>query len=202
MMKIGFMASHGGSGMKAILAAIDNGLKAEASVLISNNKNAGALAIAKAHNVPAYHLNTPMFGDAAQLDAAICNTLLRYQIELLVLSGYMRKIGAQTLTAFEGRILNIHPALLPNYGGQGMYGDFVHQAVIANHETKSGATVHIVTAEYDQGPVLNQKTVDLTEGETVETLREKVKNIEAALYVETLEKVINGEIDLTDFQKV
>ncbi len=200
MVKIGFLASHGGSGMNAILQAVENGLNAQPVVLICNNKNAGAFDIARAHNMPICHLSSQMYDDAEQLDAAICNTLLRYEVDLLVLSGYMKKLGAMTLSTFDGRILNIHPALLPNYGGLGMYGDFVHQAVIANHEHQSGASVHIVTEEYDQGPVLHQKTVDLDVNETVDSLREKVKNLEGGLYVETLQKIINGDISLPGFE--
>lgn len=202
MVKIGFMASHGGSGMSAILQAVENGLNARPVVLICNNNNAGAFDIARAHNVPVCHLSNQMYDDAEQLDAAICHTLLRYEVDLLVLSGYMKKLGAMTLSTFEGRILNIHPALLPNYGGQGMYGDFVHQAVIANHERQSGASVHIVTEEYDQGPVLNQKTIDLDINETVDSLREKVKSLEGGLYVETLQKIINGDISLPGLESV
>jgi phosphoribosylglycinamide formyltransferase-1 len=190
------MASHGGSGMKAILEAIQQGLEAQAVVFIGNNKNAGAFKIAAQHNLECYHLSSKTHPDPEQLDQAICSVLEPQQIDLLFLSGYMKKLGPVTLEKFSSRILNIHPSLLPRHGGKGMYGDRVHQAVIDNKEKQSGASVHIVTAEYDQGPVLNQKTVPVEENDTVETLREKVKAIEGKLYVDTLTKILNGEIIL------
>ncbi len=182
--------------MKAILEAIQHGLDAQAVVFIGNNKNAGAFKIAAQHNLECFHLNSKTHPDAEQLDQTICSTLERQQIDLLVLSGYMKKLGPLTLKKFSNRILNIHPSLLPKYGGQGMYGDRVHQAVIENQENQSGASVHIVTDEYDQGPVLNQKIVAVEENETVESLREKVKAIEGQLYVDTLKKIVNNEIIL------
>jgi len=196
MLTLGFMASHGGSGMKAILEAIQQGLNAQAVVFIGNNKNASAFEVAAQYHLDCHHLSSKTHPDPEQLDHAICSTLERYQLDLLVLSGYMKKLGPITLEKFSNRILNIHPSLLPNHGGQGMYGDRVHQAVIDNKEKQSGASVHIVTAEYDQGPVLNQKTVLVDENDTVETLREKVKAVEGKLYVDTLSKIINGDIIL------
>lgn len=190
------MASHGGSGMKAILKAIQQGLNAHAIVFISNNLNAPAFAIAKQHNLATYHLSSKTHQDPEQLDQAICSKLEQHNIELLILSGYMKKLGPYTLARFNNRILNIHPSLLPKYGGQGMYGDHVHQSVIKNQDPESGASVHIVTTEYDRGPVLKQKKVQLEENESIETLRGKVKRIEGQLYVETLTAIINNEIQL------
>lgn len=196
MIKTGFMASHGGSGMKAVLEAIQSGLDVQPVVLICNNRNAGAMTIAGNLDIPTYHLSSNTHQDAEQLDREICATLQKHHVDLLLLSGYMKKLGPVTLSGFKNRILNIHPALLPKYGGQGMYGDHVHQAVIDNKEEKSGASVHIVTAEYDQGPVLNQREIILDRSETVESLREKIKKLEGGLYVETLEKIISGDIKL------
>jgi phosphoribosylglycinamide formyltransferase-1 len=108
----------------------------------------------------------------------------------------MKKLGPLTLANFNNRIINIHPSLLPDYGGQGMYGDNVHKAVIKNRDPVSGASVHIVTSEYDQGPILIQKKVVLGEQETAETLGEKIKSIEGELYVDTLTEIISGRIQL------
>ncbi len=196
MLNLGFIASHGGSGMKSILEAIQQGLDADAKVFISNNQNAAAFEIAKQHKLETYHLSSKTHQDPKQLDQAICSILEQHNIQLLILSGYMKKLGPLTLERFNNRILNIHPSLLPKYGGQGMYGDHVHRAVINNQEHESGASVHIVTAEYDQGPVLKQKKVKLEDNERVETLREKVKHIEGQLYVETLTAIIKSEIRL------
>ena len=196
MIKIGFLASHGGSGMRAVLEAMDNGLEATATVLICNNQNAAAFALAKQHNIPSYHLSGKTHPDPELLDRAICATLKRHAVDLVMLSGYMKLLGPVTLQTYRNRILNIHPALLPKFGGRGMYGDRVHKAVIDNQETTSGASVHIVTAKYDQGPVLNQQQVPLEKNETVASLREKIKQLEGKLYVETLTKIISGEITL------
>jgi len=196
MIKIGFMASHGGSGMRAVLEAMDNGLDATATVLICNNQNAAAFTLAKRHNIPSYHLSGKTHPDPELLDRAICATLRKHAVDLVMLSGYMKLLGPFTLQAYRNRILNIHPALLPEFGGQGMYGDRVHRAVIDNQETTSGASVHIVTAEYDQGPVLNQQQAQLEKDETVASLREKIQKLEGKLYVETLRKIISGEITL------
>ena len=196
MIKIGFMASHGGSGMKAVLESVQTGLNAQPVVLICNNQNAQAFTVARNFHIPAYHFSSNTHKDIEHLDRAICSTLKKNHVDILMLSGYMKKLGPVTLLEFKDRILNIHPALLPQFGGQGMYGDHVHQAVIDSKEAKSGASVHIVTAEYDQGPVLNQKKINLVSDETVESLREKIKKIEGELYVETLGKIISGEIKL------
>ena len=185
--------------MKAVLKAIQEGLKAEPVLLIANSKEAEAVKIATEQGLDTYYLSSKTHGSEAELDQAICETLQRADIDLVLLSGYMKKLGLKTLTAFRGRILNMHPALLPSYGGKGMYGDRVHQTVLDNKEIKSGASVHIVTAEYDQGPVLNQKEVAVVAGETLDSLREKVKSLEGDIYVETLEKIIQGQIDLADY---
>ena len=196
MIKIGFMASHGGSGMKAVLQAIDSGLNANPRVLICNNQNAQVFNVARQYHLDCYYLSSNTHDDQQQLDREICTTLKGFEIDLLLLSGYMKKLGPETLSAFNNRILNIHPALLPKFGGQGMYGDRVHQTVLNNRESVSGASVHIVTAEYDQGPVLNQEIVTVDADETLESLREKVKNIEGQLYVDTLAGIISGAIPL------
>jgi phosphoribosylglycinamide formyltransferase-1 len=196
MLTLGFMASHGGSGMKAILEAIPKGLNANGAVFIGNNPKASAFAIAKQYNLTTYHLSSKTHQDPEQLDQAICSRLEQHNVELLILSGYMKKLGPLTLANFNNRIINIHPSLLPDYGGQGMYGDNVHKAVIKNRDPVSGASVHIVTSEYDQGPILIQKKVVLGEQETAETLGEKIKSIEGELYVDTLTEIISGRIQL------
>lgn len=182
--------------MKALLQALGTQLQFVPAVFIGNNENATAFSVAKSFSIPAFTLNSKTYPDAGELDAAICNTLQEHQIDLLLLSGYMKKIGPKVLSAYQHRIINIHPSLLPKYGGQGMYGDRVHQAVLDNGETQTGASIHIVTTEYDQGPVLNQAKVTVDASDTLESVREKVKGIEGRLYIETVKKIITGEIQL------
>ena len=196
MLKLGFMASYNGSSMLAILQAIENGLEAAPAVLIYNNREANARKYAEAYRMPAYHLSSKTHEDPEDLDRAICNTLKKHQVDLVILSGYMKKLGPKMLMDFRNRILNIHPSLLPRFGGQGMYGDHVHKAVLQSGEKETGATVHIVTGEYDQGPILNQRKVPLTDHESVDSIREKVQQIEPALYLDTLESIISGKITL------
>lgn len=196
MTKIGFMASHGGSGMRAVIEALSTHKKFQPVVFIGNNPNAGAFEIARSYSVPEFTLNAKTHPDPEQLDITICKTLQAHQVDLLLLSGYMKKMGPHTLAGFKNRILNIHPSLLPLYGGQGMYGDRVHQAVVQNKAHETGASVHIVTAQYDQGPILKQYKVPVAADDSYEMVREKVKAIEGELYVQTVQAVLDGEIIL------
>jgi phosphoribosylglycinamide formyltransferase-1 len=109
-------------------------------------------------------------------------------VELIVLAGYMKLLPAEVVRDYEGRILNIHPALLPKYGGQGMYGMFVHEAVIAAKDKESGATVHFVDLEYDRGPIFLQRAVPVLPGDTPESLRERVLRLEHELLPEAIAK--------------
>jgi phosphoribosylglycinamide formyltransferase 1 len=196
-LKLGFLASHGGSSMKAILDAIADGkLRASAAVAISNNADAPALAYAGALGVPTYHLSETRLGGAAIADRAIAETLAARGAELVVLSGYLRKVGALTLARYRGRILNIHPGPLPRYGGPGMYGRHVHEAVIAAGERMSGITIHIVDDEYDHGPVLARRAVAVTPGDTPASLAARIQALEPPFFVETLCRIAAGELTL------
>jgi len=196
MLNIGFMASYNGSGMISVLEAIKKGLPIIPTVLICNNKDANAFKVAKDFDLPAYNLSHKTHKYFIDLDEAICSTLKKHDVDLLLLSGYMKKLGPKTLSEFHYRILNIHPSLLPRFGGKGMYGDHVHQAVLDRKEKVTGATVHIVTAEYDQGPIINQQKVSLSDHETLDSIREKVRQVESHLYVDTLEGIISGKISI------
>jgi phosphoribosylglycinamide formyltransferase-1 len=119
-----------------------------------------------------------------------------HEVNLIVLAGYMRKLGPRTLAQYRGRVLNIHPALLPKFGGPGMYGARVHEAVLTAQEKESGATIHLVTEEYDQGPIIAQSRVAVLPGDTVESLAARVLEVEHALFPETLARIARGEIEL------
>jgi len=135
-------------------------------------------------------------GSEEALDAAHVDVLRDADIDLVILAGYMRKIGPKLIEAYPNRILNIHPALLPKYGGKGMYGKNVHEAVIAGGDTESGVTVHLVDGGYDTGPTVAQKRVPVHKGDTVETLAARVLSEEHRLYSTTIERIASGEIDL------
>jgi phosphoribosylglycinamide formyltransferase-1 len=196
-LRLGFLASHGGSNVQAILDACRDGrLEAEPCVVISNNSDAMVLDRAMAARVPAFHLSSHIHPDPARLDDAILATLEKHRVNLIVLAGYMKKLGPKTLARYRGRVLNIHPALLPKHGGQGMFGHHVHEAVLAAGEKESGATVHIADAEYDEGRILAQKKVPVKADDTPESLAERVLAVEHQLYAETLQRIAAGEIEL------
>jgi len=196
-MNIAFLASHRGSNMQAIIDACKSGLlAARPVVVISNNADSGALARAKLEGIPTRYLSDRDLADEDELDQRIASTLLQYEAELVVLAGYMKRIGPQTLAAFAGRIINIHPCLLPRYGGKGMYGMRVHEAVIASGDRESGVTIHMVTDEYDEGAILAQSKVVVEEGDNAESLARKVLAVEHTLYVETIRNIIDGRITL------
>lgn len=196
--RLGFLASHRGSNMQCIIDACNEGrLDVEPAVVISNNGESGALDRANAEGIPAYHISSKSFPDTEKLDNEIRDTLLRHKVDLVVLAGFMKKVGSNTIAAFEGRIINIHPALLPKYGGKGMYGTNVHEKVLASGDHETGVTIHVVTDNYDTGPILAQRTLAISEDDNLETLASRVLVVEHELYVATIEKIIKGEIQLT-----
>ena len=192
-MKLAFLASGNGSSLRAILAAIADGrLVAEARLVVSNRKESPALDFARGQGLAAQFI--PTVPDAEAADRALAAALLHSGAEWVILSGYLRKLGPRTLKAFDGRILNIHPALLPNFGGKGMYGRKVHEAVRASGATQSGATLHLVDGEYDHGAVVAQVTVPVQVTDTVEDIEARVMAAEPALFVRTLMKISAGSL--------
>jgi phosphoribosylglycinamide formyltransferase-1 len=181
-----------------VQAIRDRRLAAEAVVVISNNADSPALAFAREHGIAARHISRRSLGEAGDPDRAIAQALADAGAGLVVLSGYMRKLGPETLRRFRGRILNIHPALLPKYGGTGMYGRRVHDAVVAAGERLSGITIHLVDDEYDHGPVLAQREVPLEPGDSAAALEQRIQAAEPGFYVETLRRIVSGELRLPD----
>ncbi|MCY4529009.1 MAG: phosphoribosylglycinamide formyltransferase [Chloroflexi bacterium] len=196
-LRLGILASHAGTTMQAIIdACLQGSLHADVRVVIGNNSRSGALARARAHGIPTAHLSGVTHPNAADLDRAILETLDAHRVDVVALAGYMKRLGPSTLSHYKGRLLNTHPALLPMYGGLGMYGDRVHEAVLAAGEKVSGASIHLVESDYDTGPVLSQVEVPVLEGDTLESLRERVQSVEREHYVEVLERIARGEIEL------
>jgi len=195
--RLGFLASHRGTNMQSIFNACRQGrLDAVPAVVISNNGDSGALERAENEGIPAYHIGSRTFPEPDDLDRAICDTLARHEVDLVILAGYMKRLGRRTLDRFRGRIINIHPSLLPAYGGRGMYGDRIHAAVLEAGDTETGVTVHLVTEEYDAGPVLAQRKVPVREGDTVQSLASRVLAVEHETYVDTLARILSGDIPL------
>jgi len=196
-MNLGFLASHRGSNMQALVdAARDGRLHATPRVVISNNGDAEALARARREGLPAYHLSGKTHPDPERLDEAIRDTLASHDVDLVILAGYLKKLGPKTLARYRGRVINVHPALLPKYGGSGMYGDRVHEAVLAAGDEETGITVHVVDEEYDHGPIVAQCRVPVLERDTVVSLSQRVLEREHRFLVEVVEQVATGALTL------
>ncbi len=187
--RIAFFSSHGGSAMRGVVAACGKELHAVPALVISNNPDCPALLFAKEKGIDNAVLNVKICGSQEQVDKSIVQLLQEKQIDLIVLSGYMKKIGSEIVRLYPGRIFNIHPALLPKYGGQGMYGMNVHRAVIQAAEQETGITIHVVNEKYDEGPIVAQFKVPVLKGDTAETLAERVKAEEPAFLVRTLREL-------------
>jgi phosphoribosylglycinamide formyltransferase-1 len=183
--------------MQAIIDAIKQGvLPAEVVVVISNNAGSMAATRAATEGIPFRHLSGVTHPAPEELDEQIGRVLTEAGVDLVVLAGYMKKVGPQTINRFPGRIVNIHPALLPKFGGVGMYGMHVHRAVLDAGDEVTGITVHLVDQEYDRGPIVAQCEVKVLEGDDADTLAARVLEREHAFYVETLCRIVSGELDL------
>lgn len=197
MKRIGVLVSGGGSNLQAIIDSIDNGsLEAEIAVVISNKPGVYALERASAHGIPALVIDHRNFATNHEFTAAILKVLLEYRVDLVCLAGFLRILDRILIDAFPKRILNIHPALLPAFGGKGMYGHHVHEAVIASGTKYSGATVHLVTPETDVGPIIRQEIVAIDDTDTPETLAEKVLKIEHRIYPEAIKLLLEERIEI------
>lgn len=194
-LRIGFLASGGGSSAQAIIDAIRTGdLDAEARLLVSNNRSAAALQSARDAGVPALCIPTQADPDLA--DAELARAMAAHGVDLIVLSGYLRRLGRETLARYGGRILNIHPGPLPEFGGQGMYGRRVHEAVLAAGVAPSAIVIHVVDEEYDHGPEIARRSVEVRPDDTPETLEARVRALEPAFFVETLRRIARGDLAL------
>lgn len=183
--------------MQAIIDAYKKGeTTAIPAVVISNNSKSFALQRAKDEGIPNFHISSASYPESDDLDNAIIEKMEEFGVNLIILAGYMKKIGVGILRKYKGKILNIHPALLPKFGGEGMYGMNVHKAVIEAKEKESGPTVHLVDEEYDNGRILNQMKIDVNENDTPESLAEKVLAVEHLIYIDTIKKIETGEIVL------
>jgi phosphoribosylglycinamide formyltransferase-1 len=191
-MRIAVLASHEGSVLQAVIDACANErIRGQVCLVISNNSNAGALQRAQDAHIATAHLSATTHSDAEALDQAITAQLVSAEADLVLLAGYMKRLGTLTLSRFRGRIINTHPALLPKFSGAGFFGRRVHDAVLASRETVSGATVHWVEGDYDTGPIIAQAAVTVGADETAASLEAKVKVVERDLLIDTLARLAN-----------
>jgi phosphoribosylglycinamide formyltransferase 1 len=174
-MRIAVAISGRGSNLEALLRALEPGAPAGVVLVVSDRADAAGLARARDRGIPAEVISQPEDGDEW------LRLLRRSQADLIVLAGYVKLVPAPVIAAYRGRIINIHPALLPEFGGKGMYGHRVHQAVLASGVRETGATVHLVDEVYDRGAVLAQARVPVLPGDTPDRLAERVLEIEHRL---------------------
>ncbi len=191
MKRIGILASYNGSGFKTIKKACDEDiLDAQVTVVVSNNTKANALKTAEQMNIPNFIINAKKYPNE-DLDEKIAELFKEYNCDYIFCSGYMKIIGSKLISNFEEKIVNTHPALLPSkYGGKGMYGRFVHEAIIKNNEKKSGVTIHFVNEKYDDGRIILKKELELSNDETVDSLEDRIKDLESIAIIEAFKKLL------------
>ncbi len=194
MLKLAVLASHQGTNFQAVADACRQGtLNAEIVLLISNNSKAPVVARAATADIAFQHLSNKTHPEPDDLDIAMTTALETAQTDLVVLAGYMKRLGPRMLARYEGRIINVHPSLLPAHGGKGMYGGRVHAAVLAAGDTRSGATVHYVSGDYDTGAIISQAEVAVEPGDTIDTLAARVRGVEHDLMIRTINQ-LEGEL--------
>ncbi len=195
-LNIAVFGSGRGSNFQAILSAMKRGEipGARISIVVSNNSSAGILDLARANGIPALHISRKQFASEEEFIGHLLSALDEHDVNFIVLAGYMKKIPARAIQRYRDSIINIHPALLPEFGGEGMYGTRVHEAVIASGKRFSGATVHVVDEDYDHGRVVLQKQVSVEPGDTPESLAAKVLKIEHEIFPEAIRLFAEGKM--------
>jgi phosphoribosylglycinamide formyltransferase-1 len=193
-MRLAIFASHAGTTAQAVIDALQAGrIEGEAVLLVCNNPDAPVLARAREAGIPTRVLNSRTHPDADSLDRAVLEAVRDARATHILLAGYMKKLGPPTVAAYEGRVFNSHPALLPAFGGQGLYGDRVHEAVLLAGVERSGATVHRVTNDYDAGEIVAQAEVPVLPDDDVDSLGERVRAAERELLVEVLAELSRAD---------
>ena len=183
MKKIAIFASGGGSNFREIYNQIQKGdIPAKIVLVVSNNPQCGAIIFASEQGLENFIVNDTRFPNPYTRDKLLLQALLKAEVELICLAGYMKLLPGGIIKEYQNRILNIHPALLPQFGGKGFYGMKVHEAVIEAGAAESGVTVHLVDEEYDHGKIIAQKKVKVQSGDTAKTLAKRVLKVEHDLY--------------------
>jgi len=196
-LKVAVLASGTGSNLAALIDAIRNGtLDAEIAVVISNRSDAGALDIANENNIPALWISQERFASPEEFDQAFLSAFAEHKVQLIALAGYLKKIAPAIVRKYKNRILNIHPALLPAFGGKGMFGKHVHRAVLEYGCKVTGVTVHLIDEEYDTGPPVLQRCVPVEQGDTAETLAARVLKEEHRIYADAIQLFAENRVEV------
>lgn len=186
--RIAIFASGSGSNAEKIAEYFKNHPTIEVSLIFSNNPQAGVIARARKFQIPVVLFDRKTFYETNKITELLQNQ----NVDLIVLAGFMMLIPEEMVKAFPQKMVNIHPALLPKYGGKGMYGHFVHEAVVAAHETESGITIHFVNEHYDEGAIIFQTSCPVVSADTPEEVAQKVQVLEHKHYPEVIEKTLNN----------
>ncbi|PJB70157.1 MAG: phosphoribosylglycinamide formyltransferase [Armatimonadetes bacterium CG_4_9_14_3_um_filter_66_14] len=200
-LRVGVLVSGKGRGtnLQALIDARERGeLGADLVLVVSTSAEAGALERARKHSLEALFVDPKQFATAEELDLALAQTMEQRQVGLICLAGYMRMLTAALIRRFPNRIMNIHPALLPAFGGKGMYGHHVHEAVIASGAKYTGVTVHFADEEYDHGPIALQKVVEVLPDDDADSLAARVLREEHKLYARAVHLFAEGRLQVED----
>ena len=201
MKKIAVFASGGGSNFKAIHHQIIQGnIPGKIIIVVSNNPNCGAIKFAEKNSIPIFIINADRYPNSHSRDELLLETCLEAEIDLICLAGFMKMLPQNIVKQYEYSILNIHPGLLPEFGGKGFYGLRVHEAVINTGKRESGATVHFVDEIYDHGPIILQKKVKVMETDTPESLAARVLKLEHELFPEVVKAFCENKIIIENNQ--
>lgn len=188
-------ASGNGSNLNAVIkASLSGKLSSRVKLVISNNSGSGALKTAAKYKIPNKHISQKLFNSQSEFTKQILAELRKHKIDLILLAGYMKMLDPMIIKKYHNRIINIHPALLPKFGGKGMYGIHVHEAVLNAGEQITGATVHFVNEVYDNGAIIMQKKVKVKPGDDAVTLQKRVLRAEHKLYPEAIKLFEDGRI--------
>lgn len=201
MLKVAVLVSGGGTNLQAILDAIDSGkiTNVKVSAVISNNKNAYALERAKTHGIESICISPKDFADRNAFNEAFLEKLNSYQVDLVVLAGFLVVIPEEMIKQYRNRIINIHPSLIPSFCGKGYYGLAVHEGVLARGVKVTGATVHFVDEGTDTGPIILQKAVAVEQGDTPEVLQRRVmEQAEWVILPQAIDMIANGKVAVVD----
>lgn len=194
-LRIAVLASHGGSNLQALIDGCASGqIDGRIALVVSNNRKAYALERARNHHIDTLVISETGFASTDAYAQELLRQLQMCRTRLICLAGYMKMIPQQVIAAYRNKIINIHPALLPKYGGPGMYGIHVHEAVLAAGEAETGVTIHVVDEVYDNGRILAQRRVQVFPGDTPQILQERVLAVEHELYPETVARIAAGQI--------
>jgi phosphoribosylglycinamide formyltransferase-1 len=201
MLKLAVCVSGGGTNLQAIIDAVENGTitNAQIAVVISNNAGAYALERAKKHGIEAVCVSPKDYEDREQFNQAFLDRLNSYQVDLVVLAGFLVVLPPMMIREYRNRIINIHPSLIPSFCGTGFYGLHVHEGVLARGVKVTGATVHFVDEGTDTGPIILQKAVEVQEGDTPEVLQRRVmEQAEWVILPRAIDLIANGRVSVVD----